>query len=292
MSDGFERYPHPSASSYPTRLGPLAGVFFLALCGWSAWTNYREGDLFVAGAMVLTGLIIGLGGIGFGFMGKRPRGRFRFINAVVMTRAERAPVDSWVHVAPTRPLPWPLLICNALFTLAMLAALVLGVLQLVGAMPRMNPDTTTGAFLIALLIVLAFAAASGFLAYLNFARRWRNGRFGARPSGVALGERTVSVRVPGRDAEILWEHIVSAEPVLMPGRRNPVPMIRLSVSAAAGIAGHVQLLNADGYTVPTDALYSALRWYLAHPEARRRELGRTEGVERIEGWRLDALARD
>ncbi|MBC9928228.1 MULTISPECIES: hypothetical protein [unclassified Leucobacter] len=50
------------------------------------------------------------------------------------------------------------------------------------------------------------------------------------------------------------------------------------------------MLAADGYTVPTDSLFTALRWYHAHPEERR-ELGRVEGQRRIEGWRKDALQR-
>lgn len=37
------------------------------------------------------------------------------------------------------------------------------------------------------------------------------GGHGSRPSGVALGETSVAVRVPGRDVEILWTDIVAVD---------------------------------------------------------------------------------
>ncbi|MBL3687694.1 hypothetical protein D3248_12130 [Leucobacter zeae] len=289
MTEGFERYPERGKRRYPTKQAMAVGVLAIAAGAFVSARAAAAGEPVTAAGTAWFALTIGLGGIGIGRMGAPARSRFRFLNSVVMTRAERAPVDSWVHVAPTRSLPWPLLLGNLLFTLGMGAALVCAVLQLVGAMPRLNPDTTTVAYLIAIAGCLVFAAVSGALAYLTAARKWRSGRFGARPSGVALGERTVSIRMPGRDGEIAWEHIRSVRPEILNGSRRPMAMIRLELDPAAGVAGNAQLLAAEGYTVPIDALYSALRWYRAHP-ADRRELGRTEGQRRIEGWRRDALA--
>ncbi|RGE18820.1 hypothetical protein [Leucobacter sp. wl10] len=289
MTDGFERYPERGKKKYPTVQAMIVGILILALGVYASVGSAREGEWLTAAGTVWLALTLGLGGVGIGLMGRPARAPFRFLNAVVMTRAERAPVDSWVHVAPTKALPWPLLLGNVLFTLGMCVGLVFAALQLIGTIPRLNAETTPAALLIAIVACLLFAVVSGALAYLNVARKWRNGRFGARPSGVALGEKTVSIRMPGRDSEITWEYIRTVRPEIIGSHRRPTAAIRLELDPAAGVPGNVQMLAAEGYTVPIDALYSALRWYAAHPGARR-ELGRTEGERRIEGWRRDALA--
>ena len=291
MTEGFERYPERGKKRYPTVQATIVGILVLALGAYACIGTAREGEWIKASGTAWFALVLGLGGIGIGRMGRPDRARFRLLNAVVMTRAERAPADSWVHVAPTKALPWPFVLGIALFALGMCTALVFAVLQLIGVVPRLNPDTTIPALVIAVAGCLLFAAASGALAYLSLARKWRSGRFGARPSGVALGETAVSIRMPGRDGEIAWEHIRAVRPEIISGHRRPISMIRLDLARAAGVQGNAQMLAAEGYTVPVDALYSALRWYAAHPDARW-ELGRIEGERRIEGWRRDALAAE
>lgn len=288
MSDGFEHFPY-RGRRYPGKPALGAAILLLVIGAVSTWQNVQEGNTIVAVGVAWFSLTLVLGGVGVFQLDRGGRGRFRLLNAVVMTRAERRPADSWVHLAQTTALPWPLLLCNLLFTIGIGVASIAGLLQLVGIVPRINPDASWASIGLAVLIGAALTAAGGFLAFLNLGRKWRSGRFAARPSGVALGEQTVAVRVPGLDAEISWEHIRAVGPMQSGGRR-PLPIIRLDLDSAAQGAGRTQLIEADGCTVPADALYSALRWYHAHPELRG-ELGRTEGQRRLEGWRAQALGR-
>ncbi|MBC9937517.1 MULTISPECIES: hypothetical protein [unclassified Leucobacter] len=90
------------------------------------------------------------------------------------------------------------------------------------------------------------------------AARWRP-RFATE--WVALGEASVAVWVPGRDVEILWTDIVGVDALAFEqGRGQDIPMIRLTLRAGGPLHG-VQMLTADGYTVPTDALFAALHRY-------------------------------
>jgi len=163
------------------------------------------------------------------------------------------------------------------------------VLQLLGVTPRLNEDASTAALILGLLLLLVFAAGGAFFSWLLIWRRIRNGSFGTRPSGVTLGPSGVAVRVPGRDVEIAWGQILSITPQVASSGRSglSVGMIKLQLTRGSGISSDQQMLAAEGYQVPSDALFTALRWYQAHPEARW-ELGRVEGQRRLEGWRLDA----
>lgn len=290
MTEGFERHPHARRrTSRHSAWRPLGAFALAAVCVPSVATNFADGNATVASIVAVIAVVLALVGLGFLRMQRPARAQFRYINAVVMTHAEQPPIDSWVHLAPIRPLPWPLLVSGVVFTLGMCGGAIFGVLQLAGVLPRLNPDSTVPVLVFASAVAAVIAAVSAWLTYLSVAQRWRNGRFGARPSGIALGEHTVSVRVPGRDAEIRWEDIGAVRPVTVTAKDADIPMIRLELARGADIPGNVQMLPGDTYTVPGDALFTALRWYQAHPESRW-ELGRVEGERRIAGWRLDALA--
>lgn len=224
--------------------------------------------------------------------GRRARDTFRYINQTVMTRAEAPTVDSWVHLAQTRRPPlWGV----AFFTLASLGAAGAAVyagLQLFRAVPIANERSGDGGLLLGMIGMAVIALGTGWVSSLLIGRWIRNGTVGARPSGVALGEHGVVVRVPGRDAEIPWAEIrsVSVKVMQTSGRRGgaELPLIELARDPQAPPAERVQMIAASGYRVPGDALYTALRWYHAHPQARW-ELGRIEGERRLEGWRQAAL---
>lgn len=289
LRDGLERYPYRSS---PVRgLGrygaALCAVVFLLLAVVVTRQNLQEGN--GLGAFLAANLLGIMTMLSLGVMPQpRPRGHFRYISSIVMTRAERPTADSWVHLAPTRPLRLPFLIGMVWATLALLAAAVFAGLQVFGAIPQVNTDVSSAGPALAMVFMLGLGAIGAWLCWLLVWRRVRGGSFGRRPSGVALGESSVAVRVPGRDAEILWTDIVSVQPqTTQAGRRGQqITMIRLALGP--GRRERVQMLSAEGYTVPTDALYTALRWYHARPEARW-ELGRVEGERRIEAWRLAAL---
>lgn len=208
-----------------------------------------------------------------------------------MTRAEAPTVDSWVHLAQTRkpPLFAVLFFIAATFGAAYMS--VLGGLQALGITPIMNESASDAARGLGMIVMAAIAFGCGYISWLMIGRTIRNGSFGARPSGVALGENGVIVRVPGRDAEIPWTEIRSVEPVvrtISERHSSQIPLIELKLDPHAPIAERLQYVTASGYIVPGDALYTALRWYYAHPSARW-ELGRVEGERRIEGWVQDAV---
>jgi len=225
--------------------------------------------------------------------GRHARDAFRYINHTVMTRAEAPTVDSWVHLAQTRRPPIGAVLFFALASIGSVAVAVYGLLQLIGVLPIANSDGGTGGLILGTSGMALFAAGAGWVAALMIGRTVRSGGVGARPSGIALGEHGVVVRVPGRDAEIPWAEIrsVTARLSAMGGRRSraELPLIELARDPAAPVSERVQFVVANGCRVPGDALYTALRWYHAHPEARW-ELGRVEGERRLEGWRQQALA--
>lgn len=223
---------------------------------------------------------------------------FRLINHTVMTRAEAPTVDSWVHLAQTRRPP---LWATAFFTLATVGAAYASVhagLQLFGVIEPLNETTGDAGRILGMIVMAAIAVACGWVTWLMLGRWHRSGSVGARPSGVALGASGVVVRVPGRDVEIPWgdiravkakqSEIGDAEHGIGRTRTQRLTLIELTRDPHAELADRVQLLAAEGYKVPTDALYTALRWYHEHPESQW-ELGRIEGERRLEGWRLDAL---
>ncbi len=292
MSAGFERYPYSGRRRTGfTRGGTIALGTLLALAGAGmAIDNLRDGE--IAQAVIIVNVMGVFSLLTFGvYPQSQPRGRFRMLNAVVMTRAERPPIDSWVHLAPTRALRTTLTIGFTWGSLGVLAIAVIGVLQLTGVLPAIGGRTELGKAIFAVALATLIGGVGLWLSSLLIWRRIRNGSFGTRPSGVALGEVAVAVRVPGADVEIPWTRIISVTPeVAQAGNRaHSIPMMRLKL-APGGVPQEVQMLSGEGYKVPIDALYTALRWYQAHPETRW-ELGRVEGERRLEGWRVDALAR-
>lgn len=299
MTEGFERFPFPgrrgadrggtTATGFSSIGAKLFGAFLLLLGVLSTAQQLGQGQTLraILAANICTVLAL----LAFGVAPQRtPKRSFRFLNSVVLTRAEQPPADSWVHVAPTRALGLPLTIGIVWGTLGLLAAAVAALLQLLGVTPRLNKDAGTDGLILGLLLLLALSAGGVFISWLLIWRRIRDGSFGTRPSGVTLGQSGVAVRVPGRDVEIAWGQIVSVTPQVAAGRsnRHSVAMIKLQLARGSGLASDAQMLSAEGYQVPSDALYSALRWYHAHPQSRW-ELGRVEAQRRLEGWRLDAI---
>ena len=291
--DGFERYPRPALSrqtrAFTRVFGVCVGVLCVAIGVTLVTLRLLDGNLSDAGVSAAVCGTIAL--LAFGIVPQdQPKAHFRYLNSVVMTRAEQPPADSWVHVAPTRIMRLTLLLGLMCVVLVAAGVTLFSAAQVFGFIPQVNEDVSAAGPFLGMLFFAVLTGLGGWIVYLLLARRVRAGGHGARPSGVALGETSVSVRVPGRDVEILWTDIVGVDALaLEQGRGQEIPMIRLTLRAG-GLVDGVQMLAADGYTVPTDALFTALRWYHAHPEARR-ELGRVEGQRRIEGWRMAALQR-
>lgn len=291
--DGFERYPRPALSrqtrAFTRAFGIGIGVVTATVGAVLVASRIAEGSL---GEAFFSAAICGtIALLAFGVVPQsHPKAQFRYLNSIVMTHAEQPTADSWVHVAPTRVMRMTLLLGLMCVVLAAAGCAVFAGAQVFGFIPQVNEDVSEAGPLLGMVFFAVLTGVGGWIVYLLLARRVRAGGHGSRPSGVALGETSVAVRVPGRDVEILWTDIVAVDALaLEQGRGQEIPMIRLTLRSGGPLNG-VQMLAADGYTVPTDALFTALRWYHAHPEARR-ELGRVEGQRRIEGWRKDALQR-
>lgn len=271
-----------------SRLGALAsGSIIACATAYIGITHIADRD--VTGAL----MVLAFGGLlalaCFGLMPQpRPRKPFRYLNHLVMTRAERPPIDSWVHVAPTHALRPALVLAFSWAALGFLALAVYSGLMAFGAIPPASAGVSRSGLIVGTCVFAVLGIATGWIAGLAIGRSLRNGSVGTRPSGVTLGAATVSVRVPGRDVEIPWAGISSVRAEVTPlGRREHVAVIRLDL--AGDLAERVQLLPAEGYAVPSDALYTALRWYHARPETRW-ELGRVEGQRRLDAWCADAVA--
>ncbi|UOR00977.1 hypothetical protein MUN77_12615 [Leucobacter allii] len=290
-SEGFERFPLRGAraaaggrrDSGLSRAGALVlgvclGVGAILFAGRSA----AAGETVQAWSGLIGGACLALLCIGVAPQAP-PRARFRYLNQLVMTRAERPPLDSWVHLAPTR-VPRPVLpVALGTAALALLGAAVFAALQLFGAVPRLNESAGADGLAIGAICCVLLGVGAGWVAWLMLMRGIRGGSYATRPSGVALGAAAVAVRVPGRDVELPWERIARVSVNLGAEGRGETPVIRLDLLPGDG-SERTQLLAGAGYAVPVDAL-----WYHAHPEARW-ELGRVEGQGRIDGWRADAIA--
>lgn len=292
MSAGFERFPFRQHSRTGfTRGGTITLGTLLALAGAGMALDYlRDGE--IGKAVVIVNVMGVFSLLTFGvYPPSAPRGHFRTLNSVVMTRAERPPMDSWVHLAPTRAMRTTLTVGFTWGSLGIRAIAMVGILQLTGTIPWASDKSTMPKVIFGTILATLIGGVCAWLSGLLIWRHIRNGSFGTRPSGIALGATAVAVRVPGRDVEIPWTRIasVTAEEAPLGRRGESIPMIRLRL-AHGGDPKSEQMLAGQGYKVPTDALYTALRWYQAHPAARW-ELGRIEGQRRIEAWRIDALAR-
>lgn len=271
----------------------VVGVGCLIAAGWVAGNGLARAETTsaletnsVVGPLMGAGFFAVLALFSFGLV-VRPRSTtsFRLINATVLTRAERPTADSWVHLAQTSTQGLPTILGFSLAGLVCTGIAVYAGLQAFGVIPQVNTDVSAAGPVLATLFMSVLAALLLWIASLAIRRQIRNGTVGARPSGVALGETAVAVNVPGRDVEIPWTQISSIDiaATLPAANDRPVPpMIRITLTLGP-VPERVQMLAGSGYRVPVSALYTALRWYLARPDARW-ELGRIEGERRLAAW--------
>lgn len=278
----------PEGSTRSSRVRWLVtGLACLAAAAWVGGnglanedTNSSVGSLFGAGFFT----VLALFGLGLAARPKTAKS-FRLINATVMTRAEQPTADSWVHLAQTSTHGLPMIFGFSLAGLGCAGIAVYAGLQAFGVIPQVNTDVSEAGPFLGMLFMGGLAALLIWVASLMIRRQIRDGSVGARPSGVALGESAIAVNVPGRDVEIPWTQVSSIDIVatLPAANDRPVPpMIRITLRNGP-VPERLQMLAGSGYRVPASALYTALRWYLARPEARW-ELGRIEGERRLAAW--------
>lgn len=281
---GFERYPlrkHLAPTWRNTGLPVLMGVLSVIL---GLPLSIR---LFITGDWGSGLLFAGVAGLGMlvsaGSVWRRPRRRGSF-HAVEPAKLEIVDDSaSSVQLASVRP---PALPMRIVFVLAALAGLVLSgaaLGQVTGLLPQLNAQTSPVQFVIAAVLGLGITAFFGRSAWSSFQQRARQDPTGPRPVGIALGSSGVAIRVAGGNVDIGWNTIADIDGhLIQPSRGRPVPMIRLKVRDASG-RRRDHLLPAENLAVPADAMYTALRWYAAHPKSRW-ELGRPEGARRLNEW--------
>lgn len=263
------------------------GLICLAVAAFVWWRGFVSDAEVLAISTVFSGgffTVLALFSLGIATQANKVES-FRLINATVMTRAERPTQDSWVHLAQTSTNGFSLVLGFGLAGLGCIGIAVYAGLQGFGVIAQVNTDVSEAGPILAMLFLGGLGMLLVWIASLMIRREHRSGRVGARPSGIALGEATVAVNVPGRDVEIPWAQITGIGIVpgvyLAHGSSTP-PMIRLTLGTGP-VEERAQMLSGSGYRVPVNALYTALRWYWAHPESRW-ELGRIEGEQRLAAW--------
>lgn len=219
----------------------------------------------------------------------RAAGSFRLV-APEADGTDPAPIDDWLHVAGLRLPRRVQIVAMGWASLGLVCVTIAATAQLLGLVPRWNPDTTTAQLVIAVVLCLAFSSLFVWVTWALVARRRTSVTDGRGSVGVGLGEHAVRVDVPGRRVNLRWDDIVEIEAThqqpnrpRFPGERPQLHMIRIQSNDALPKSQQVQLIAVTTCQVPVQALWTALRWYHAHPQARW-ELGRAEGTARLERW--------
>lgn len=105
------------------------GVFMVIASGYLIYRGIREGDYMLS---ITGGSFFGiLACVAFGTL---PRAKqtapFRYLNGEVMSKAERPVLDTWVHLAPTRPLRVTAVIAFAWVSAATAVVALIGLAQI------------------------------------------------------------------------------------------------------------------------------------------------------------------
>jgi hypothetical protein len=287
MDNGFERYPAALGERTYPRLAAVVGVLVLAAGAYVVVLDLQKEEVLVAVGVGWLCLVLGLGGLGIGTMHTATQRRFRATRVRAADAGTPYAVDHQLWVASPRTLPVPLLITTALFTLGIVAVFAAGLLQLIGVMPRGNSNGTIGSLVTALLGTAFFGAVGGALTVANLRAVWYGNRLCPRPRGVLIGEHTVTLREKGSTITVPWQHVRQVVPITAEGH-PATARIGLVLRRGSGLDGDMLAVPATGYGVPPDAVFTALRWYHAHP-SERMELADRTARTRLDEWRRDAI---
>ncbi|MBW1638444.1 hypothetical protein G3H63_05025 [Microbacterium resistens] len=219
---------------------------------------------------------------------RRPfgRGEPEFVNAVVLTEAEQAPPDSWVHFLRQRRVGLPLLIMFWVLALVLVAAVPAAIFIALG-----GRDSA----LLTLVVTVPMAALFLVAAVRSTLAQHRLGSFGRRPVGLAVGPSGIALIRLGDPLYVPWDAISEITPRQIESSRSrtpPAPLIELRIDAAhtEGEMPGVLMLTPAGLRVHPWVVWGVLTHYRSRPEERA-ELGTTFGQRRLVAWNAWAGAQ-
>ncbi len=195
-----------------------------------------------------------------GWAGRAPsRKPLRILPAELFNRSYRPAPDSYLHVAPLRRPPLPLLIACGVIA-AVCGLIVWGTLAQAGTTPSMQgpmPFIVAAGFgVLGLFFLLAFVNAIT----ASFTRgSWANRQC------VAFGTNGVAIRLQGFDFDVPWHEVTAVRATRRKSSGKApalVPVLRIE----RGVE-HWDLQPAVIDADPV-LLYSALHYYWMHPEQR------------------------
>lgn len=287
MDNGFELYPAPIWSRNYPRVAAVVGVLVLAAGAYVVVLDVRKGEWLPAVSVGMLCLVLGIGGLGIGAMNGTMQRNFRAIRVRPADAGTPYAADAQLWVAAPRALPPTLNFAAALFTVGALVVFVTGLLQLTGIMPRLDEDGTIRSLGTGLVVMLLFMVVAGALTVVNTRTAWYSSRFCARPRGVLIGQHTVTLRKKDRAITVPWHHVREVVP-LTSKDPSTLPGVGLLLPPGSGLSDDMLVIPLTGYGVPPDAVFTALRWYHAHP-ADRAELAGPSARARMDEWRRTAI---
>lgn len=249
----------------------VVAVFFLRAGEWGigAWVT--------AGACIVLS-VLGITGDG----SAAARGVPEMLNAVVLTRAEHHPADSWIHFFRERG--------PGLWTASCFSAM--GVVGLGGfgwaAGGEIGDDRAVALVVLGpLLLVAAVFALAGGIAFFS---RWRHSSFARRPIGLAIGATGVTRFYLDEAREYAWDDIIAVRTTttVFDKKTKDASMVLHLDTAAERNALELEI---GGFVAHPWLIYTAVRFWHEHPEARG-ELSTTFAQRRIAGWRDAMFGRE
>lgn len=204
------------------------------------------------------------------------RGMPQLLNAVVLTRALVRPPDSWVHFfREAGPGHW----LTVSFTSVGLCASA-GFAWVATLVIRDGGDAV-GTLFVTVPLFLAFLiiAAAGIAATIL---QWRHASFGRRQSGLSIGRDGVIHYNLDTVQVWPWESIAQVRAVaegVVPEAGDFIPKVAI---ARRDGAEEIEL-HLGGHHAHAWLIYSALRFWHEHPEARR-ELSTSAAQRRMRNW--------
>lgn len=278
-----ERWRITAARPFTLGAGVSMSVAAALAAGLTVWALAR-GDVWQS--VILTVVFAALAlfvGVGFEVAGGES-GAPLLLNAVVLSRAQVRPPDSWIHFFRQRgPDLW--------WTIGATTAGVGASASLIcaGAIVLARGGAWLGMlFLVVPLLLGALVVA--LAAVISIVQRWRHASFGRRPIGISVGRHGIIRYYLDGAGEWAWADIIQVTASVSAVDEQTgdfSPGVDLTVRGSGGEPEAIHF-GLSRYQSHAWLIYTTLRFYLAHPDLRS-ELSTTYAQQRIEGWR-DAIS--
>ncbi len=246
-----------------------------------AYVHLLENDYLAALGRIAFAAVFGAIAVGELWKWGGEHGAPEFINAVVLTRAERAPEDSWVHFFRDGRTPRAVIAGMLGVTIPLLAATAWAGVLIV----RAGGGALWWLFAVAFMLLIGVIAL--FAMWAAAAVRRRVGSFGRRATGIAIGRSGITLHFLDDPSFIAWENVraVTAGTSVKDQKTGDfVPELDLELENRED-----QWVPIGGYEAHAWLIYCALRFWAEHAELRH-ELSTTFAQQRILGWRAAMAA--